>query len=629
MQIMVRAAIGAQVTSVPIEVDPKWVIKSVIVEFCQKIDIPVTGDIEMKDDSGLILNKSATIGEAGIHNGDTVFISHSEPEGDAEQQDVFVRRGMERSQMYSIVLVCVGFVLVTASICGIIALAMRFTEEICSDEGYGAVFDAGSSHTNLTIYSWLGDSRTEGTGVVRQEGTCRSPGGGISSYDDNPQDAGPSLISCLDYTKQVVPEQYYNFTSLHLGATAGMRLLEKTEPSTSTLIMESVRQTMATYPFNFTANQATIISGSDEGSYGWVSANFLSGTLNPGSTLSSAIVSALSADPLPTVGALDMGGASTQITFIPEDPSSLPPQYSENLRLYGVNYTLYTHSYLCYGVNEAIRRFKANLVKDSGYAKMTVNPCAPKGFRETVDGKYLWEAPCSKGPQALAGWGSEVLPSPNAVNITSFNLSGTSDLDSCRTAVAKLFNFTAPCPIEPCSFNGVYHPKPYGKFLAFSVFANLISDLDLPSDASVQHIENTTKSFCAKTYDEVKKMPGNLQLLVLYCFDLTYFSTLLLRGYKFDADIWKITFTNEVKGKELGWSLGFMINATNMIPTEASCTDFTKVGFYVGLAILIVTFVIGLIVLVIAVYRCTRPKRESGYEELNPDFARKNTYGSL
>ena len=65
-----------------------------------------------------------------------------------------------------------------------------------------------------------------------------------------------------------------------------------------------------------------------------------------------------------TFGALDLGGASTQITFIPAQP--LPPEkiakYGAHLDLYGGPYDVYSQSYLCYGNNEARRQFLANLI---------------------------------------------------------------------------------------------------------------------------------------------------------------------------------------------------------------------------------------------------------------------------
>lgn len=64
-----------------------------------------------------------------------------------------------------------------------------------------------------------------------------------------------------------------------------------------------------------------------------------------------------------TVGALDMGGASTQITFYTPDKADIPSDYRKDMELYGSNYTVYTHSYLCFGINEAIRQYQAILVK--------------------------------------------------------------------------------------------------------------------------------------------------------------------------------------------------------------------------------------------------------------------------
>ena len=63
-----------------------------------------------------------------------------------------------------------------------------------------------------------------------------------------------------------------------------------------------------------------------------------------------------------TIGALDMGGASTQITFYTPTHETVPAGYKEDLVLYGSNFSVYTHSYLCYGINEAIRRYTAILV---------------------------------------------------------------------------------------------------------------------------------------------------------------------------------------------------------------------------------------------------------------------------
>ena len=62
------------------------------------------------------------------------------------------------------------------------------------------------------------------------------------------------------------------------------------------------------------------------------------------------------------IGSLDMGGASTQIAFDPGHVA-IDPSYKFRLTLYGYTYDIYTHSYLCYGLDEALRRYKATLVQ--------------------------------------------------------------------------------------------------------------------------------------------------------------------------------------------------------------------------------------------------------------------------
>lgn len=63
-----------------------------------------------------------------------------------------------------------------------------------------------------------------------------------------------------------------------------------------------------------------------------------------------------------TVGAMDFGGASTQITFVTQEKV----QSSEdemNLRLYGQGYRVYTHSFLCYGRDQVLKKVLSKVFK--------------------------------------------------------------------------------------------------------------------------------------------------------------------------------------------------------------------------------------------------------------------------
>lgn len=65
------------------------------------------------------------------------------------------------------------------------------------------------------------------------------------------------------------------------------------------------------------------------------------------------------------LGALDLGGASAQISFIPSD-SITDTTKAYKFSLYGFGYTIYTHSYLCYGQNEALKQVVQKLIKVRG-----------------------------------------------------------------------------------------------------------------------------------------------------------------------------------------------------------------------------------------------------------------------
>ena len=59
---------------------------------------------------------------------------------------------------------------------------------------------------------------------------------------------------------------------------------------------------------------------------------------------------------------MDLGGASTQITFETASPAE-DPANEVRLRLYGQHYCVYTHSFLCYGRDQVLRRLLAGALQ--------------------------------------------------------------------------------------------------------------------------------------------------------------------------------------------------------------------------------------------------------------------------
>ncbi|XP_045890702.1 ectonucleoside triphosphate diphosphohydrolase 2-like isoform X2 [Micropterus dolomieu] len=245
-------------------------------------------------------------------------------------------------------------VLLILAIVGILLVVLPTKEiEMPPENMYGIVLDAGSSHTSMYIYKWPAD-KLNGTGIVTQHSECHAEGGGISSYAGVPGGAAKSLEACLEQAAKDIPKFRHQQTPLYLGCTAGMRLLNIVNATESQQVLKEVKNKLQSYPFDF--KEATILSGQEEGAYGWVTVNYLLENfvkcgfvgrwLNPGRE---------------TIGALDLGGASTQITFETSEEVE-DKQNVMALELYGKNYKIYTQSFLCYGQDQFLKKLLAHLI---------------------------------------------------------------------------------------------------------------------------------------------------------------------------------------------------------------------------------------------------------------------------
>ncbi|XP_019635515.1 PREDICTED: ectonucleoside triphosphate diphosphohydrolase 2-like [Branchiostoma belcheri] len=310
-------------------------------------------------------------------------------------------------------------------------------------------------------------------------------------------------------------------------------------------------------------------------------------------------ISGYSDDPTKAGPSLDKCLSTVAMTTVPSHARADTPIYlgaTAGMRLLR-DYHVYAHSFLCYGRVEAERRFFANLVVAGNYTSEVENPCAPSGYNHTFPASYLFEAPCSQGKQALLTWGSEVtFPDHLDVAETNFTMVGSSSYAGCVAHVDKLFNFSEPCDYASCSFNGVYQPSLHGNFQAFSFFYYVVDFLNLtrPGNFSISEFNTNVNTYCSKTWKEVQSIPGPLlDQLALYCLDAQYIYTLLVKGYGFEKDTWNVTFINQVKETNLGWALGFMLNTTNLIPSEAPIIQ-SKLSL-TAYALLIVLFVVFLL----------------------------------
>ncbi|XP_044309074.1 ectonucleoside triphosphate diphosphohydrolase 8 [Varanus komodoensis] len=416
---------------------------------------------------------------------------------------------------------------------------------------YGLVFDAGSSHTSLFIYQWPTDKENN-TGVVSQTFSCHVNGPGISSYADNPPQAGASLRKCLDEAMTVIPRERQLETPAYLGATAGMRLLRKKNATASAQVLEAVGKAIQKYPVSFRG--ARIITGEDEGAYGWITINYLLESFTKYSAKSRDWIHPRSAS---IRGALDLGGASTQISFVPSGHIADPAE-AVHFRLYGFDYAIYTHSYLCYGQNQVLKQAIRILVNSSSSARID-HPCYPVGYNESIVISDLYDSPCAK----------HLAPPLLLWNVT---LVGTGNATLCRETFRKTFDSSSCSYNGSCGLNGVYQPKVNGKFLAFSAYYYTFYFLNLTKTKPLDTVKVTIQTFCSREWKDVKSSypREKEEHLKNYCASANYILTLLLDGYGFSADTWgNIAFQMQATNSDIGWTLGYMLNLTNMIPPEA------------------------------------------------------------
>ncbi len=370
---------------------------------------------------------------------------------------------------------------------------------------YALVIDASSSASTLAIFEWkpaIGGRLPRVEAAPRTGSPATKAAGerwekrvkpGLGSYRGRPNEAAASLEPLIEYALDKIGSDPATLarTSVSVRATAGMRLLGADDRAQ---ILSSIDRYLESTPFGSTP--ARVISGAEEGLYGWITVNYILGHLEHGGRFS-------------TVGALDLGGASTQITFQPLD---FPKRFAETITLGSNTYNLYAKSYLDLGQDKA---------------------------RETVASPACF----------LVGY-----PSPHGP--------GTGDFDACRTAIREALS--APCPEgEPsCSMFGSYQPPLYGDFLALSVYAYTADFFGLRDRVRPEDLEAAGRDFCSRDWQlwvadepEIADDP----YLPLYCYAAVHVVTLLTDGFGFPADTDRISAPLKIQGRATGWALGALL----------------------------------------------------------------------
>jgi len=419
--------------------------------------------------------------------------------------------------------------------------------------GYGVAIDAGSSGSRIYVYRWP-TSKTnldDFTKVEREAIYSEEVTPGISA--DNGQGI-QQLQTLVNLAKRAIPSNIDISTiPIYLGATAGMRIIDSNYENE---VMKSIQDILSTSGFQFTNDMARTISGKEEGIYDWLVANYL---YNDGNfpSLNSAY------------GALDLGGASTQISF--PIPSSMPTtslrgssveeEESFPLRIDNVEYPLYTQSFLYYGVDQA------RLQYDTKFASETkTNPCYPSGY---VD--------------------------------SELNIEGSSNWEECLSSVKQIFNEqnNTNCNKEKrCLTNGGMHQLPISsnqKFIAMSAFVYTWDYLGLnigPETDDLEALNVRAQRVCNLNneqqmgrYQKFMERKPDLRKTkkpFAQCFNAAFTYHLLSMGYGLPTQQTPIEIYYEIGGTKVQWALGLMLVEANKLGSMFKESSIAEIDIYLG-----------------------------------------------
>ena len=266
-------------------------------------------------------------------------------------------------------------------------------------------------------------------------------------------------------------------------------------------------------PFEFDLKDARIISGENEGMYGWITVNFLKETLLPGKSKA-------------TYGILDVGGASNENAF----ESSTNVTLSLTLGERKIN--LFSKSYLGYGLEQAYHRYLTiQMLSQQSLTKGLVkSPCHFKGSKENVTIGHLVVV-----------------------------IEGTASIETCRSFILEAF-FSG-------SDGSPFYDQPdlEGDLFGYAGIFYIARNLGLVESGeikplSVATFEKTSRKSCSEDY----KQTHTHKSVTRDCFRSNFIYELLAKGYGLNEDK-AIQVGNKLEGFDLGWTLGAVLYNTRLL----------------------------------------------------------------
>jgi len=344
------------------------------------------------------------------------------------------------------------------------------------------IIDGGSTSSKLYLFSYdKGRSYPE---LFLQKKITKKPPVTDASVVAQPQVYFNALLRDLMAAYPLSAEQRAQ-TPIYFMATAGVRSLPVAQQKE---VIKKVRigliASMQKQGYKIPThveNNMRIISGSEEGLFGWLATQYWSGALkqNP-------------LTPNNTTAILEMGGSSTQIAFL---SAIMPHEHGQPYTQAGEVYHPYVYSYANFGTNASISAMM-DLFKQQGG---DFGACFP---------------PNSNYP------------------LTSSIVRGTGDFAKCAEFIKAAIYTKEIC--TDCSKMGVYQPAfPVERAILTSGYVFAFNVLDLAHQwVALERVAQSGHTFCAKPWEQLKaEYPNEApNYLITYCFNAAWMDS-LFHGY--------------------------------------------------------------------------------------------------
>ncbi|NOH71879.1 hypothetical protein F0225_11090 [Vibrio pectenicida] len=335
------------------------------------------------------------------------------------------------------------------------------------------VVDAGSSGSRLFEYHYHYDeSAKHDLPVIDREVTYTNIKGGV-------QDITPSKLE--PYLEQLFGQTTTTPDHIYFYSTAGMRTISSNDRNK---INQSVLATL-TQRFPKADVKVKTITGQVEGTYAWLTANYINGAFSNNEI---------------TKGIIDLGGASTQISFESKIGDNLIDVAVGDLK-----FTLSSTSFLGLGQDLALKQY------------INEPACFPIDY---------------------------VLPN---------GLQGTGIFSECVNKVEPLINGVHQVNQKQLK------PENNTGFYAISGYFFTSKDLGITQSFNLSNLESKGKDFCSQKWQPTDQNGDDSQpnsYLYTNCFNAAYQHTLITQGYQLADDKTDIKAVEELNGNTISWTLG-------------------------------------------------------------------------